>query len=322
MSNFFELTPDKVLDAVEEFGFRCSGRCMALNSYENRVYEVHVEEELTWIVAKFYRPNRWNLSQILEEHALIEELSLNEIPVVAPIKDKNGLTLIQSKSCGLLVAIFPKFSGRMEPESNLEDLNRLGALIGRMHQVGMRKTFLHRPTVGVEWYLDYNYKYVLNYLPRELVDNYNFIINKVRQIWNQQSNSFNKKFIRVHGDLHRGNILWRNSQGENNPLLVDFDDSLMGPPVQDFWLLFNERIDKDSAEFDSFIRGYNLFQPFDYKQLALVETLRIFRMIQYSGWLAKRWDDPIFKASFPDIEAPNYWNTHIRDLQEQLVEVS
>lgn len=320
MNEFFSLTPERVLDAVESFGFKCTGRCLALNSLENRVYEVEVENHHAtngseMLVAKFYRPNRWSKDQIQEEHDFVRELASEELPVVAPIRNVDGQTIYKVPNLECYTALFPKKSGRMEPESSKQELVRLGRLVARMHQVGSRKEFQDRMGVSAKWYLWHNYEDVQHFIPPEYKSSYNKILSTLETKW---KSSPNFKFIRLHGDLHRGNILWRAEEDLSTPLIVDFDDSINGPVIQDFWLLFGGRINLQDDKFTSFLEGYEMFLEFDDRQLSLVELLRTFRMVQYTGWICKRWEDPSFKKVFPDITTNNYWGSHINDLHEQL----
>lgn len=309
---FYSLTPERVLDAVESFGFRCTGRALPLNSVENRVYEVEVESEERFIIVKFYRPNRWSADQIIEEHEYLLELQNEELPVVAPIIDNAGSTLKYVSSINCNVAIFPKRSGRLELESTPEDLQRLGRLMARVHQVGSRKEFKHRRLLSSSWYIRHNYLEVLKFIPEELKAQYDNILEKVEDSWSKLPTF---PSLRLHGDCHRGNILWRPEEG---PLLVDFDDSLQGPMIQDVWLLFANRLTDVEEELQHFISGYEVFQEFDDRQLKLVELLRIARMIQYAGWIARRWEDPSFKHLFPQFANDGYWQAHIHDLKMQL----
>jgi Ser/Thr protein kinase RdoA (MazF antagonist) len=309
--DFYSLTPDKVLDAVESYGYRCTGRCLALNSLENRVYEIEVEGDSRFLVAKFYRPLRWSKDQIQEEHDFLHELASEDLPVVAPIKNSNDQTIYVSDIIGCYGALFPKRSGRMEPESSASDLERIGRTLARVHQVGSRKPFLHRQTMSPSWYLEYHRESVDAFLPSYISNRYQNCITTLRQAWESLPLFPN---IRLHGDCHRGNILWREEEG---PLLVDFDDSIMGPMIQDVWLLFHGRINDYQDEFASFLKGYELFLDFDDRQLKAVELIRAFRMVQYAGWIAKRWDDPSFKMAFPQFLEDLFWESHVSDIEDQ-----
>lgn len=309
--DFYALTPDKVLDAVESYGYRCTGRCLALNSLENRVYEIEVEGDTRFLVAKFYRPLRWTKEQIQEEHDFLHELAAEDLPVVAPMKQHDGATLYVSSVIGCYGALFPKRSGRMEPESSPADLERIGRTLARVHQVGGRKPFLHRQQMSPTWYLEYHRASVDQFLPGYLHQRYQHCIDRLHHAWSQLP-SF--PAIRLHGDCHRGNILWREEEG---PLLVDFDDAIMGPVIQDVWLLFHGRIADYQEEFASFLKGYEMFAEFDDRQLQAVELIRAFRMVQYAGWIAKRWDDPSFKRAFPQFQEDGYWESHICDVEDQ-----
>lgn len=307
-TEFFSLSPQRVLEAVEFFGYQCTGRVLALNSLENRVYEVQTEsEEHPFVVIKFYRPNRWTKEQILEEHRFLFELAKEEIPVVAPLTNDNGESIFEQNE--IICAVFPKKGGRLESESSTEELKWLGRVIARIHQVGLRERFKFRPKVSFDWYALFNKESVLKYIGKDLLPGY----EQVLQIAKTESEKINQyPQLRIHGDLHRGNILWR-----NGPLVVDFDDSLMGPRVQDIWLLV-PGIDEDAKRIrDKLLEGYELIAKFPEAELASSETLRLLRMIQYTGWVSKRWEDPSFKRAFPQFEEPDFWNKHLVDLREQ-----
>ena len=316
--DFFSLTPERVLDAVESYGYRCTGRCLALNSLENRVYEVEVESTSdtgsSFLVVKFYRPHRWTKDQIQEEHDFLFELEAAEIAVVAPIRTADGNSIFSFAGEDTYAALFPKRSGRMEPESSLEDFERVGRLLARVHQVSIRKPFLYREKISPHWYLQHNKESVLRFLPSRLVPRYTQVLERFTERWEELPHF---PQLRLHGDCHRGNILWRPEEG---PLLVDFDDAIFGPMIQDVWLLFPGVIADYRQEFAAFIRGYEMFGEFDDRQLQLVELLRSFRMVQYSGWIARRWEDPAFQSTFSHFLEDTYWDRHIADLEDQLID--
>lgn len=307
-TEFFSLSPERVLEAVEFFGFKCTGRVLALNSLENRVYEVQTEDERDpFVVIKFYRPNRWTKDQILEEHRFLLELAKEEIPVVAPLLTKNGESIFEQN--GVICTVFPKIGGRLESESSADELKWLGRVIARIHQVGLRASFRFRPQVCFDWYAQFNKEAVLEYLPKELLNGYEQVLQIARS---ESAKIVTYPNLRIHGDLHRGNILWR-----NGPLIVDFDDSLMGPRIQDLWLLIPGRDDQAKKIQENILEGYQQIAVFPSGEFASSETLRLLRMIQYTGWIAKRWEDPSFKRIFPQFEEPDFWNKHLVDLREQ-----
>lgn len=312
-TSFFSLTPERVLDAVETLGFRCTGRCLALNSFENRVYEVELDNgPAQFIVAKFYRPGRWSREQIQEEHQFLFELADEDIPVVPPIKNADGESVIPLPGLNLFGGVFPKMSGRLELESSDEELQWLGRLIARVHQVGARRPFVHRPKVSTEWYLDHNREAAEKFIPPDSINAYRATLETLKSFSPLLTS---QPFIRVHGDCHRGNLLWRPSEG---PLLVDFDDALMGPSVQDLWLIIPSRDEEGRRQLEQVISGYSLIRNFDRSSLAGIEVLRAYRMAQYAGWVAKRWDDPSFPRAFPQYGTENHWRQHLVDLREQI----
>lgn len=320
---FFELTPDQVLEAVEFSGLRCTGRCIALNSFENRVYDVELETDevspfkhlaINRKVVKFYRPGRWSPEQILEEHEFLSDLSEAEIPVVAPVLFPNGKTLQQMPKSGIWYAMFPKYGGRAPDEFNDEQLLRVGRLLGRIHGVGSKKKTKHRLSLTPETYGYSNLKYLLDHqwIPLEFRKRYQTAVEKICEIsspWFQaQLNQ------RIHGDCHLGNLLW-NSEG---PFFLDFDDMVVGPEVQDVWLLVAGRDPESIRQRGVLLEGYQEFRSFDRSSLRLIEPLRALRYVNYTTWIAKRWDDPAFPKAFPQFDTHQYWSTEVEDLEEQL----
>lgn len=305
------LNPDLILDAVESIGLRCSGSLLALNSYENRVYQIGIEDDLP-LIAKFYRPNRWSDDAILEEHQFSIELADRDIQVIPPlvIADK---TLHHYHD--FRFALFPRQGGRPFELGNLDQLEWMGRFIGRLHAVGAMKPFMHRQQLTPETHGFIPYKFLLenNFIPDYLKNNYcltvDALLKKVEQCF-QRVGAVN--YIRLHGDFHAGNVLWN----EVGPRIVDLDDSLMGPAVQDLWMLLSGN--DVALEIDTLLENYSEFFDFDYRELHLIEALRALRMIYYSGWLAKRWDDPAFPMSFPWFNTPRYWQDQVQHLGEQV----
>lgn len=306
------LTPDCILDAVEALGFHCDGRLFALNSYENRVYQVWLEDE-TSLVAKFYRPGRWPDAAIIEEHAFALELVEREIPVVAPliIRDR---TLHEHE--GFRFALYPRRPGRSPELENRDALRWLGRFIGRIHAVGAIKSFMHRPLLDIESFGREPSRFVLghDFLPADLRAVYRSVVSdvldRVARCYDRAGKAGN---IRLHGDCYAGNILWT----EQGPHFVDLDDARMGPAVQDIWMwLAGDRVTM-TIQLAAVIEGYREFNDFDSAELALIEALRTLRVIHYAGWLARRWDDPAFPASFPFFNTQRYWQDHILTLREQ-----
>lgn len=306
------LTPDLILAAVESCGYRCDGRQFALNSYENRVYQVWLEDSRV-LVAKFYRPLRWSSDAILEEHGFAGELAAREIPVVAPLAT-NGATLHEHG--GYRFALFPRQPGRAPELERPATLEWIGRFLGRIHAVGAIAPFRHRPAIDVPSFGEEPSRFVIEqgFVPADLNDAYRAIVRdalaRVAQCFERAGRVCN---IRLHGDCHAGNILWTDA----GPHFVDLDDCRSGPAVQDIWMLLAGDRAAMSAQLAHVFRGYRRFCEFDPRELALVEALRTLRMIHYAGWLARRWDDPAFPASFPWFNTQRYWQDEILALREQ-----
>jgi Ser/Thr protein kinase RdoA (MazF antagonist) len=311
------LTPDLILDAVESLGFRCDGRQYPLNSFENRVYQVWLDDG-TVLVAKFYRPERWSNQTILEEHAYARELTAREIPVVAPLADAKGATLHEAG--GFRFAVFPRQAGRAPELDDPETLRWLGRFLGRIHAVGRLKPFVHRPQIDIDTFGETPAQFVIenDFVPDDLADAYEAIVHdaldRVEQCYERAGAVRN---LRLHGDCHAGNILWTESPGEPGPHFVDLDDCRSGPAVQDLWMLLSGDAAAMSVQLNHVIGGYREFCEFNAGELALVEALRTLRMIHYSGWLASRWHDPTFPVNFPWFNTQRYWQDQILALREQ-----
>jgi Ser/Thr protein kinase RdoA (MazF antagonist) len=310
---FAHLTPDRIMDSVEAAGFRCDGRLSALNSFENRVYQVGVENEAPLIV-KFYRPRRWSDAAIEEEHAFCAELAAAEIPVVAPLPLAGGRTLCRAH--GYRFALYPRRPGRapeLEDESTLE---WLGRFIARIHVVGSRKPFVHRPRVEPASYGEKPLATLLGaaFLPPTLAPAYEaaarHALERVRRRFAEYRQVAS---LRLHADCHAGNILWA-----DGPHFVDFDDCRSGPAVQDLWMLLAGNRDAMTRQLHALADGYRLFRTFDRNELALIEPLRTLRLIHYCAWLAERWNDPAFPAAFPWFGTERYWQDQILALKEQM----
>ncbi|HAT29565.1 MAG TPA: serine/threonine protein kinase [Janthinobacterium sp.] len=310
---FSELSPDCVLDALDSVGLRGDGRLLALNSYENRVYQVGIEDGPP-LVAKFYRPARWSDAAILEEHAFVAELVEREIPVV-PALALDGATLHDFK--GFRFAVFPKHGGRAPELEDPATLEWIGRFIGRIHAVGALGSFQQRPsltpdTFGVE---PRDFLLANGFIPPELLAAYSSVaqqaLDGVRRCYARAGVIAP---LRLHGDCHAGNVLWTDA----GPHFVDFDDSRMGPPIQDLWMMLSgERADM-VRQMGDILAGYEDFCDFDPRQLYLVEALRTLRLIHYSAWLARRWDDPAFPVAFPWFNTQRYWQDRILELREQI----
>lgn len=312
---FEKLTPDFILDAVDSFGFITDGRILTLNSYENRVYQIGIEDSSP-IIVKFYRPERWSKQQILEEHQFCLELVEAELPVVPP-QQINGETLFEYQ--GFYMAFFERKGGHAPELDNLDNLFTLGRFLGRIHAIGKTKTFSHRPELNPQTFGFEKAHYVIEQaIPFELKTAYSSLVNDVLNLVEQQwSQVQNVNFIRTQGDCHPGNILWR----DNNPHFIDFDDSRMAPAIQDLWMLLSGDRASRIQQLSEVLEGYQEFCDFEYKEIALIEPLRALRMIQHTAWIAERWSDPAFPQAFPQFSSMNYWEQHILDLRSQFSEL-
>jgi len=312
MTAYDKLTPELILDCVETAGYRCDGRLLALNSYENRVYQTGLEDGSA-LVAKFYRPARWSNAAILEEHAYALELQAGELPVVAPIV-RGGSTLFEHG--GFRLALYPRRPGRT-PELDDEDTLRwLGRFIARIHAYGKLRPFVARPKIDIESFGRVPTRYVLEhgFVPSELVATYESVVDDVlERVERAYERAGPVRNIRLHGDCHSGNILWT----EEGPHFVDLDDARMGPAVQDIWMWLAGDRTAMQVQLNAVMEGYREFSDFDASELWLVEALRTLRLIHYSGWLAQRWDDPAFPRSFPFFNTQRYWQDQILALREQ-----
>lgn len=343
------LTPDVVLDALETVGLRGDGRLLSLNSYENRVYQVHLEDGDS-IVTKFYRSARWSDAEILEEHAFVAELAAREIPVVAPIAlaaigkgakagrapaaaarphagsarptTGSASSGAAAKStlhefAGFRFAVYPRRGGRAPELDDDDTLRWLGRFIARIHAVGASKPFRTRPTLDLEtfgqeprdWLIDHNF------IPADLLESWEnaveLALDGIDEAFEQVEDA---RQIRLHGDCHSGNVLWTDS----GPHFVDFDDCRTGPAVQDLWMLLSGERTAAAHQLRVLLEGYREFHDFDVRELGLIEALRTLRLIHYSAWLARRWDDPAFPAAFPWFNTQRYWQDRVLELREQI----
>jgi Ser/Thr protein kinase RdoA (MazF antagonist) len=310
---FEGLSPQVVIEAVEAAGERCDGRVLALGSYENRVYQVG-REDTDPVVVKFYRPFRWSDAAILEEHAFSLELAAAEVPVVAPLVIK-GATLLTH--AGFRYAIFPRRGGRWPELGTTDDRVWMGRFIGRLHLVGSARNFEHRPVLSVGTFGEEARATVLGsgFLPDYLVERYARVSEMLLARLNDcLQPHLGRARLRIHGDCHRGNILWT----EAGPHFVDLDDCMTGPAIQDLWMLLAGSREEVRAQASDLLEGYGQFAGFDPAELALIEPLRSLRLIHYSAWLARRWHDPAFPRAFPWFAGPRYWEEHVDVLQDQL----
>lgn len=309
---YARLTPEMVIDAVESRGFYCDGRQLALNSYENRVYQVGIEESQP-LIAKFYRPERWSDAQILEDHHFSAELAAGEVSAVPPMLDDTGQSLFEFG--GYRFALYRRQGGHAPELDNFDHLLSLGRVLGRMHAQGAVKPFLHRPDVNIQAYAIDSRNYLLehNFIPNSLRESYqtlaDHLIAEVTTIFSRVE----YQNIRLHGDCHPGNILWR----DDAPHFVDFDDARAGPAIQDLWMLLSGDRVQQTAQLSEILEGYQEFCDFNFAEISLIEALRTLRMMHYSAWLARRWSDPAFPMSFPWFNSERYWAEHILELREQ-----
>jgi Ser/Thr protein kinase RdoA (MazF antagonist) len=314
---FFALTPERVLGAVEYQGRRATGWAFALNSLENRVYEIELEDE-TRVVGKFYRPGRWSRAAILDEHAFLHELAQAEVPVVPPLQIAAGETLGELPG-GILYAVFPKARGRVPDELDDGQLDRLGRLVARLHNVGAARAAPSRPSLTAESYGAASLRILQSgpFVPMELE----------RRVWAAGAalvdacgaalDRAGAPAIRLHGDCHHGNLLWAAS----GPFFLDFDDFLAGPAVQDLWLLAPGRDAEAERQRARVAAAYGTMRAFEMSWLRLVEPLRALRILRYAAWIAQRWQDPAFQRTFPDFLEPSYWGREAQEWEDQLARV-
>lgn len=311
---FADLGPDAILAAADSLGLATDGRVLALNSYENRVYRVGIEADAPRVL-KFYRPGRWSNAAILEEHAFCAELREAELSVVAP-ETYLGRTLHEHG--GHRFAVFPMQGGHAPEPGDRDTLQQIGRSLGRMHAVGERRPFQERTRLSiearaiapVEWLLE------AGWLPAELEENFaalcDQVLDGIEDCWDACGEP---AFLRLHGDCHPGNILWR----EGAPHFVDLDDALMGPAMQDLWMLCTGDAPARAQQMNWLLEGYETFRSFDRRELHLIEALRAMRLLHYHAWIAQRWNDPAFPAAFPWFDSPRHWEQVIVQLQEQVL---
>lgn len=309
---FASLTPDLVLDAVESLGYLSDARVLALNSYENRVYQVGIEGEAP-LIAKFYRPQRWSDAAIREEHQFSAELAALDIPVVAPLQ-RDGSSLFEH--AGFRFALFPRRGGRAPEPGNLDQLYRLGQLLGRLHAVAALRPFEHREALTAASFGHASLETLLDgqFIPRSLLAAYESVARDLLKRLDALFAAHPAQAIRLHGDCHPGNLLCRDESFH----IVDLDDCRMGPAVQDLWMMLAGSREERLGQLAELIEGYQEFHDFDSRELPLIEGLRSLRLMHYSAWLARRWDDPAFPQSFPWFGSERYWGEQILTLREQL----
>ena len=309
---FSALTPDLVLDAVESLGFLSDARVLALNSYENRVYQVGIEGEMP-LIAKFYRPGRWSDAAIREEHAFSFELEAHEVPVVAPLL-VGGDSLFEH--AGFRFALFPRRGGHAPEPGDLDQLYRFGQLLGRLHAIGASRPFQHREALTVANFGHESLATLMEggFVPASLRPAYESVARDLLARLDALFAATPYQAIRLHGDCHPGNLLYRDERFH----IVDLDDCRMGPAVQDLWMLLAGERQERLRQISELIDGYQEFHDFAPRELALIEGLRSLRLIHYSAWLARRWDDPAFPMSFSWFGSERYWGEQVLTLREQL----
>ena len=308
MHPYSALTPDVVLDAVATLGLRPDGRLLALSSYENRVYQVWLEEESP-VVAKFYRPGRWSDAQIEEEHAFARELAEREVPVVAPSAS--------GSFGGFRFAVYPRRGGRTPELGDPRALEWIGRFLGRIHAVGATRPFQHRESLTPQTFGREPREWLLQsgFIPADLLDAWKAATVQALELVDAcYARAGQAKTLRLHGDCHPGNILWT----DDGPHFVDLDDARMGPAMQDLWMLLSGERAAMSGQLREALKGYEQFMAFDRRELNLLEALRTLRLIHYSAWIGRRWDDPAFPAAFPWFNTQRYWQDRILELREQI----
>ena len=311
------LTPVCLLDAIESLGLRCDGRLLALNSFENRVYQVGIEDG-SLLVAKFYRPGRWSDAAILEEHAFTLELMAREIPVVAPLCVA-GATL--HAHAGYRFALFPKQGGRAPEFDRPEVLQWMGRFLGRIHAVGALAPYVSRPALDIAAFGEEPRRFLSasGFVAEDIEDAWSSVVDQaLQQVGHAFARAGKVPTLRLHGDCHQGNVLWT----DQGPHFVDFDDSRSGPAVQDLWMLLSGDEEAMGRQLGRLLAGYEQFHGFDRRELHLLEALRTLRLIHYSAWIARRWDDPAFPVAFPWFGTARYWQDRILELREQIALMS
>ena len=306
------LTPDCVLDALETVGVRGDGRLLALGSYENRVYQAW-RDDAPPVVVKFYRPARWSDAQILEEHAFAAELADHEIPIVAPLcLDARTLHAF----AGFRFAVYPCRGGRAPELEDRQTLAHLGRYLGRLHNVGATRPFEHRPALTIEAFGVESRDYLLahGFIPADLRAAWTSVVDLALVGVRRAFAARNVATLRVHGDCHAGNIMWT----DGGPHFVDLDDARTAPAVQDLWMLLSGERSVMEAQLATLLEGYETFREFDRRELPLVEPLRTLRLLHYSAWLARRYDDPAFPVAFPWFNTQRYWQDRVLELREQI----
>lgn len=313
--DYAQLSPDTVLDAVESLGYLSDLRVLALNSYENRVYQVGLDDGEP-LIAKFYRPNRWSDAQILEEHQFSHALEEAEVPIISPVI-RDGQSLFEFK--GYRFALYPRRGGYAPELEDLDTLYRIGQHLGRLHAIGASEPFAHRPALTAQSFGHDARAYVLDNhaVPDNLRESYASLTEHLLEKVDATFANTEFRAIRLHGDCHPGNILSR----PDSLYFVDLDDARSGPAIQDIWMCLSGDLAAKRSQLAAVLEGYEEFFEFDSRELRLIEALRSLRLLHYTAWLARRWDDPAFPQAFPWFASERYWADHILELREQMVEM-
>jgi len=312
---YSELTQERVMDATESLGYLCDARVFPLNSYENRVYQIGIEDEQP-LIGKFYRPGRWSKEQIQEEHDFLLELLADELPVVAPVVKNNQSLFFDDP---FYFALFPRRGGQAPELANDDDLELIGRWLGRLHQTGGSKNFSFRPAIlGARDLINARDQVLSSGLmPEDYRPNYKILANNLIEWVDKIYRPEKVQTLRIHGDLHTGNLLLR----DEVLYMVDFDDCLQGPAMQDIWMLLSGTEQEQRQQLLVIKEGYEMFRPFPKQELALIETLRTIRVMKYAAWLCNRWSDPAFPQAFPWFTGHRFWSEHVNALQEQLAAI-
>ncbi len=306
LKNFYSLSPDRVLQAVESHGYVTTGELLQLNSYENRVFDIRLEPTGN-VIAKFYRPLRWDMTTLIEEHTFVEELHNAGIPAIGAY---NKGSFVHTTSDGIFYSLYPKKKGRMPQEFLPGELKSVGKLIAQLHNVGTQKKFKHRPTMGDDNYLPFQSLNILEeFVQAEVWTRYRDAASTILDYLDDRLEP--KKFLRIHGDCHKGNLL----NDGSGFFFVDFDDSINGPAVQDFWMLLSSAGEDGQNELYELLEGYSELRDFDDDDIELIPALRGLRIFSYAAWIANRWSDPVFRKIFPDFRTYNYWADEVERIE-------
>lgn len=313
--DFSNLSPDLILDAIESVGIYPESGLLPLNSYENRVYQFKADDNKRYVV-KFYRPERWSDEQILEEHEFCDSLLEHDVPLGAPIKI-NSNTLFNFN--GFRFCIYKSIGGRMFELDNLDQIEWLGRLLGKLHKASSNQVFTFRDTINIEQELLQSTQalkqtnFIPEYLQNTFFSDLALLTERVLE-----NNSTQYQTIKLHGDCHAGNILWQSHDAKSDAILVDFDDCLNGPAIQDIWMMLNGDRQQKLMQLDVMINAYEEFHEFNHAEFALIEPLRARRMVNYMAWISKRWSDPAFPRNFSWFNTDKYWEQQILAMKEQI----